>query len=111
MSDKLPQQSESEEVDLGQLFNAIGRLFERFFAFLGKILKGIFSGIIYLIKPFVINFKLVLGVLAASAILGFVVEKLEQPVFYSDMVVKPYFDSKYQLSNNIDYFNDLISSQ
>ena len=29
MSEKLPQQNPNEEIDLGQLFNAIGRLFEK----------------------------------------------------------------------------------
>jgi hypothetical protein len=111
MSEKLPQNNQNEEVDLGQLFNAIGKLFNRLFEFIGKILKGIFSAIIYLIKPFVVNFKLVLVVVLGAAILGFVYEKLEKPIYTSDMIVKPYFDSKYQLSNNIDYFNELINSE
>jgi len=111
MSEKLPQQPQNEEVDLGQLFNAIGKLFEKLFNFIGSIFKGIFSAIIYTIKPLVDNFKLVTTVLLISAIAGYIYEKAKKPVYYSDMVVKPYFDSKYQLANNIDYFNSLIGSQ
>ena len=44
------QQSPNDEVDLGQLFNAIGRLFERFFRFIGRIFKGIFGGILLLLS-------------------------------------------------------------
>ncbi len=110
MSEKLPQHSQNEEIDLGQLFNAIGRLFDRLFNFIGKIFKSIFSAIIYTIKPFVIYFKIVAPVLVLMAVLGYIYENTKAPVYISDMVVRPYFDSKYQLSNNIDYFNSLISN-
>ncbi|EDP69538.1 hypothetical protein FBALC1_00250 [Flavobacteriales bacterium ALC-1] len=110
MSDKLPQQPQNEEVDLGQLFNAIGKLFERLFNFIASIFKGIFSAIIYTIKPLVDNFKLVLSVVIIMALLGYVYEGIKDPVYYSKMIVKPHFDSKYELSSNIDYFNSLISS-
>ncbi|MHA7844380.1 MAG: hypothetical protein ACX93I_13755 [Winogradskyella sp.] len=111
MSDKLPQESQNEEVDLGQLFNAIGKLFEKLFLFIGKILKGIFSAVIFSLKPIVNNFKLIAIVLMTSALLGFVTEKFKTPVYVSDMLVRPYYDSKYQLANNVDYFNALIGSQ
>ena len=110
MSEKLPQPSQNEEVDLGQLFNAIGKLFEKFFNFIGKIFKGIFSTIIYAIKPFVVHFKIVAPLVVVAAILGYVYESFKEPVYYSEMIVKPYFDSKYQLSNDINYFNTLIRS-
>lgn len=111
MSEKLPQQSQSEEVDLGQLFNAIGRLFEKLFAFIGRIFKAIFSAIIYALKPVVNNFKLISIIVMIAGIIGFVSDKLKDTVYYSDMLVKPYFDSKYQLANNVDYFNALIDSE
>jgi hypothetical protein len=111
MSDKQPIDSQTEEVDLGQLFNAIGRLFEKLFAFIGRIFKGIFSLIIYALKPFVVHFKIVAPILVLAAILGYVYDILKAPVYVSDMVVRPYFDSKYQLNNNIDYFNSLISTK
>ena len=40
MSENLPKNSQNEEVDLGQLFNAIGRLFEKIFSFIGRIFKS-----------------------------------------------------------------------
>ncbi|WP_299114871.1 DUF1097 domain-containing protein [uncultured Winogradskyella sp.] len=111
MSDKLPQEPQSEEVDLGQLFNAIGKLFEKLFNFISKVLKGLFSALIFALKPFVNNFKWVAIVLMLAALLGYISEKLSKPVYTSDMLVRPYYDSKYQLANNIDYFNALIASE
>lgn len=98
----------NEEVDLGQLFNAIGKLFEKLFTFLGKVLKGFFEVIIYSLKPIVNNFKLICIVIFAAAIAGFVLEQFKKPEYKSDMLVRPYFGSKYQLSNNVSYFNALI---
>lgn len=111
MSDNLPQQPKEEEVDLGQLFNAIGKLFERLFNFIGRIFIGIFSAIIYSIKPLIRYFKLVLVALVVAAILGYVLEMRKEPVYSSKMVVKPYFNSKYQLASNINYFNSLIGAR
>ncbi|WP_369999123.1 hypothetical protein [Winogradskyella sp.] len=111
MSDNLPNKPQDEEVDLGQLFNAIGNLFERLFSFIGKVFKGLFSALIFILKPIVNNLKLVAIVLMISMLIGFSVEKFKEPVYVSDMLVRPYYDSKYQLSNNVDYFNALISSE
>lgn len=111
MSQEVPQGSQNEEVDLGQLFNAIGRLFEKLFSFIGRLLKGLFSAIIFSLKPIVNNFKLIAIILMTSAVVGFFVEKYKSPVYVSNMLVKPYYDSKYQLANNVDYFNALIGSQ
>lgn len=110
MSEKSPQPPQNEEVDLGQLFNAIGRLFEKLFSFIGKIFKGLFSVLIYALKPLVNNFKLVAIVVMASGLIGFIIDKVNEPIYKSEMIVKPYFDSKYELANNVDYYNALISS-
>lgn len=101
----------NEEVDLGQLFNAIGKVFDRFINFIASILKSIFSVIIHLIKDVVLNFKLIVGVLLIAGILGFALEKMKEPTYDSEMVVKTYFDSKYQLVTNINYFNALLADQ
>lgn len=111
MSDKKPTQNNNEEeVDLGQLFNAIGKLFEKLFLFIRSIFKGIFVLIIYCLKPVVTYIKIISIVVVLTAILGYILDKYKKPVYFSKMLVKPYFESKYQLANNIDYFNALISS-
>jgi hypothetical protein len=119
MSNKLPvesnnkplQKSHDEEIDLGQLFNAIGRLFDKFFNFIGNIFKGLFKLFILVLKPLVENIKLILVVVLVTAIIGFFLERSKTPIYYSEMLVQPHFESKYKLSNNINYFNSLIKSK
>ena len=111
MSDKLPTQNASDEVDLIALFNLVGSAFSRFFNFIFSILRGLFSGIIYLIKPLINNFKIIAIVMVLAGVAGVVVEQTKRKVYTSQMMVKPYFDSKYQLITNINYYNALIDNE
>lgn len=112
MSKELPSnKNTSEEVDLIVFFNLIGSVFTRFFNFLGSILKLFFSAIIYIIKAFVDNWKLIVGVIIVSGVIGYFLENNKREVYSSDMLVRPYFDSKFQLITNISYFNALIGSE
>lgn len=111
MSDKSPNPTQNEEVDLGQLFNAIGKMFDRFFKFIGNIFKGILSVVVYVTKVVLSNFKLISISVLLAAIIGYGLEKTRKSVYFSQMLVKPYFDSKYQLITNINYYNALIADQ
>ncbi|WP_370390324.1 hypothetical protein [uncultured Winogradskyella sp.] len=110
MSDKSKEIRQNEEIDLILIFNLLGRFIKRVFNKIIDLFKGIFHVIILLLKPVVDNFKLISIVVFSSFILGFIAEKLTPTVYFSDMLVKPYFESKYQLANNVNYFNALISS-
>ena len=48
--------------------------------------------------------------LILAYLVGFFLERSKPATYSSQMLVKPYFDSKYQLIGNIDYFNALIST-
>ena len=111
MSDNLSNKSANEEVELGQLFNAIGKIFENFFKFIAKIFVGLFNGLILVLKPIVQNFKMIVIAVVAAALLGFGLEKISDPVYSSDMLVQPFFQSKYKLKNNVDYYNALIAAK
>lgn len=111
MSKELHNNNVSEEVDLGQLLKAIGNAFDRLIKFIGGLLKSILSFIIFLLKAFITNFKLVCIVMIVSAAIGYALENMKPKVYKSEMFVKPYFDSKYQLVKNIDYFNALIDNE
>tara|TARA_B110000902_G_C14175691_1_gene538581 strand:+ start:55 stop:1107 length:1053 start_codon:yes stop_codon:yes gene_type:complete len=110
MSDKLPQEPDNSEVDLSQVFSAIGRLFKNLFLFLKKIFEGLFSILIKSLKVVVNNFKLFTISLMLICVLGFIADKFKKPVYTSDMLVKTYFGSIYQLAKNVDYFNALVES-
>lgn len=111
MSQEVPKGSQNEEVDLGQLFNMIGRLFDRFFNFIGSIFKAIFSVFIYALKAIVNNFKIIVIVLLLAGVLGFILQRTQKDIYESQMLVKPYFDSKFQLVTNINYYNALIGEK
>ena len=108
MSENTNSTPQNDEVDLGQLFKIIGQLFKSLFNFFKSILNDLFRVAIYSLKPFVKNIKMVSAILIIAAIVGFFLEKHSKTIYTSDMLVRPYFDSKYQLANNIDYFNTLV---
>ncbi|MEP3837392.1 MAG: Wzz/FepE/Etk N-terminal domain-containing protein [Algibacter sp.] len=111
MSKDIQQPQQSEEVDLGQLFKLIGNAFDRFFQFVSNIFTSIFSVIIYILKALIKNFKLIFISMVVAGAIGFGLEKAKQPVYTSSMLVKPYFDSKFQLVTNINYYNALIEDK
>jgi hypothetical protein len=93
------------------LFDYFGKGLNKVYNFFFSIFKGIFSGIIYALKPLVRNFKLILLIVLVATILGYIVQKSQPEIYNSQMLVKPYFDSKYQLITNIRYYNALISEK
>ena len=111
MSKEVPQGSQNEEVDLGQLFNMIGKMFDKFFNFVSSIFKAIYSVFIYALKAIVTNFKIIAVVVVLAAVLGFILQRTHKDIYESQMLVKPYFDSKFQLVTNINYYNALIGEQ
>lgn len=111
MSENLPKNVDSEEVDLGQLFNAIGNLFDRFINFIRSIFNFFLSIIIAGLKAIINNFKLIVSVMVILGVLGYFLEKSVPPKYKSGILVKPYFDSKYQLITNINYYNALLKNK
>lgn len=112
MSKELSSQPQpSEEVDLGQLFKLIGGAFDRLFNFIGRIFSAVFSIVVYAIKAIIDNIKLIAIVLLLAAVLGYALEKTQPDMYKSQMLVKPYFESKYQLITNINYYNALIQER
>ena len=101
----------SEEIDLIVFFNLIGNFFSRVFGFFKSILQSILSVIVFLLRALIDNFKIISIVLVLSVIVGYGLEKMRPETYESSMFVKPYFDSKYQLVNNIEYFNALLSNE
>lgn len=105
------QTPEEQEVDLGQLFNSIGKLFESIFNAVGSVFNYFFKIIIISSKAVIDNFKILVGVLIITGIIGFILNKFQEERFESSMLVKTYFDSKYQLDINLSYYNNLITDE
>lgn len=100
----------TEEVDLIVFFNYIGDLFNKLIAFVNSIFKVLFSIFIGLFRTFFKSWKIVVSVILLALVLGYVAEKANPKVYSAKMLVEPYFDSKYQLVTNIEYYNALIAS-
>ncbi|MDA8874179.1 hypothetical protein N9H78_00730 [Winogradskyella sp.] len=111
MSENTNSTPQNEDLDLIQLFKLIGQSFKTLFNFFKSILNGLFRVVIYSLKPFVKNIKMVSTILIIAALTGFFLEKSNKTIYTSDMLVRPYFESKYQLANNINYFNALIEEE
>lgn len=105
------QSSSSEEIDLGKLFELIGNGIKKFFAFIGRIFKGLFHLIVlfllFLQKHF-IKF-LIAGVLGIA--IGVYMDISKKPKYISNMLVEPNFNSVQQLYNNISFYNDLAEAE
>ncbi|BFP41105.1 hypothetical protein FGF1_19500 [Flavobacteriaceae bacterium GF1] len=101
----------SEEMDLGQLFQLIGRGFQKLFNFIGSILSGIFHAIITFLLFLQKNFVVLAITVIVGAVGGFLADSYKTPMYISKMVVEPNFNSVQQLYNNIDFYNDLAMAR
>lgn len=113
MNDDLDKQRQapSEEIDLGKLFNAIGKLFERFFRFIALILTGVFGAllsVLFFLQKHFIKFCIVVVV---GVVIGSIMDYYKEPKYISTMVIEPNFNSVQQLYNNIGFYNELAKAQ
>lgn len=109
MSNNTNPQPDNQEVDLGQLFNSIGKLFEKLFGLIKSVFQFLFNTIVAGSKALIDNYKILAVILVVSGILGYVLEKRKAVRYESSMLVRTYFDSKYQLNNNLGFYNNLIN--
>ena len=101
-------QHNSDEIDLGQLFQLIGKGFNK-----------IFISFLRVFMYFKKNIFILLGLLVLGAGIGYGLSKISTKKLKTEVIVKPTIESKNYLydvvdeiqanikSNNIDFFNDL----
>lgn len=106
-----PNNNASDEVDLGQLFQLIGKGFQKLFNFIASIFKGIFHLIILFLLFLQKNFVVLLASIVIGVVAGFLADMYKTPKYISKMVVEPNFNSVQQLYNNIDFYNDLAKAE
>ncbi|MFI8603717.1 hypothetical protein ACIGCP_04615 [Cellulophaga baltica] len=113
MNNQTPQQpsSNSDEVDLGHLFQLIGNGFRKLFRFIGNIFKGIFGAIIIFLQ-FIQKHFIKFAIVAVIGIaIGIYLDINKEPRYLSTMVVEPNFNSVQQLYNNINFYDELAKSE
>jgi len=106
-----PKNDTSDEIDLGQLFQLIGRGFQKLFNFIASIFKGIFNVIILFLLFLQKNFVVLSIAVIVGVVGGFLADMFKTPKYISKMVVEPNFNSVQQLYNNIDFYNDLAKAE
>ena len=111
MADRNNANTSSDEIDLGQLFQVIGKGFQKISNFLTNLFKGLFHLVILLLLFIQKHFVVFLAALVLGAIGGTIVDLLKPEKFVSKMVVEPNFNSVQQLYNNIDFYNDLAKAK
>jgi hypothetical protein len=111
MADQPVQQNSSDEIDLGQLFQMIGRGFQKFFNFIGSIFKGIFHAIILFLLFVQKHIIVISTALIMGGAIGYVLDRIAPEKYISKMVVEPNFNSVQQLYNNIAFYNDLAKAK
>lgn len=110
MSKDLPEKQRSEEVDIIEIFNLIGRAIKSFFDFLLGIFEQIFKFLI-IFALFLKRNLILLGFAAlVGLILGLVSDFLKKPYYSSTMLVAPNFETSTQLINNINLYSQLARS-
>ena len=100
----------SEEIDLIQLFSFFESKIKGFFKLIFQVLKSVFDVFIAFLKILQKNAIKIGGAIIIAAIIGFAYDVYKPKLYSSKMMIKPMFDSKYQLFSNIDYYNALIGN-
>ncbi len=100
----------SEEIDLLQLFGFFESKLKGLFRLVFKGFKSIFDVVIAFLQVLQQHFiKVSIAIIVAFGI-GFAYDMNKPKVYASKMIVKPLFDSKYQLVTNIKYYNELVKN-
>ncbi|WP_459210252.1 hypothetical protein [Aquimarina rhabdastrellae] len=107
----MDEKNSSEDIDIGQLFSliekGIGKIWSVIKLFLQRIIKLILNSLIFIQTHF-LKF-LIAGILFGA--IGLYLDKQEEPVYQSAMVVSPNFNSAQQLYNNIHFYNELAKEK
>jgi len=112
MSTSKPKNTnESEEIDLGVLFNAIGNGISKLFTAIGNSIMLVLNAILQLavfVRKRIVYFALA-SILGLAA--GVFLERTTPLEYVATATVEPHFDSARQLYGNINYLNDLATQK
>jgi len=101
----------TEEIDLLQLFGFFESKVKSFFSYIFKGGESAFGVFILFLQVLQQNFvKITIAIIIAFGI-GCIYDVYKPKFYSSKMIVKPLFDSKYQLVTNIHYYNELVGNK
>ncbi|TXD83974.1 hypothetical protein ESY86_08000 [Subsaximicrobium wynnwilliamsii] len=109
MNENTPEQK-SEEVDISQIFNLIGKAFKALFDFIVSIFEFILKTIL-LLALFIRNNIVKLGLaIVVGFVIGFISDRFEKDYYTSTMIVEPNFQANSQLITTIELYGQLVES-
>ncbi|MBT8245441.1 MAG: hypothetical protein HKP48_05660 [Winogradskyella sp.] len=100
----------NEEVDLGQLFKMIARVFQRFFNFIASIFTSFFSILILIVAHFYKRAKFYAVALVLGFVMGLFLDKSSAKIYGANMYIQTNFSSGYQVYENVNNLNQLAST-
>lgn len=110
MSKDLPQPTQkSEEVDLGQLFRALGHMFDRLFRFIGSILKGLYDIILLFSIHVFKRLKWYALAIFLGVVLGFFIDLFSDDKYGANVFIETNYSSSHQVYENMKYLHQLAS--
>ena len=101
----------SEEIDLLQLFGFFESKLKGLFRLVFKGFKSIFDIVIAFLQVLQLHFIKVSVVVIIAFGIGLAYDMNKPKVYASKMIVKPLFESKYQLVTNIKYYDELVKNK
>jgi hypothetical protein len=111
MRTSTPKNTHNEEIDLGVLFNSIGRGISKLVTAIGTVILFVLNtalSIVVFVRKRVLYFAIACSI---GVIAGFIVEKNTPLKYVATATLEPHFDSARQLYSNVDYLNDLANQK
>ena len=102
---------QNEEIDLGVLFNSIGKGISAIVTFIGNVIMTILNGLAayaVFVRTRIVIFALACGL---GLLAGIALDMMLPKKFVASATLEPHFDSARQLYSNVAYLNDLAEQQ
>lgn len=110
MSDNLPEQPKSDNIDILEIFSLIGRGIKSLFDFIVSIFESVFKLLILFALFIKRNIIILLAAVIIGFAVGFVSDLYQKTFFTSTMVVEPNFGTSTQLIDNIKLYSQLTKN-
>ena len=101
--------TKEEEVDLGQLFKLIGKMFSNLFNFIGNIFKGAFRFLILVLIFLHRGLKWYVAAIVLGVVVGVVLDKTSEKSFGANLYIETNFNSSRQVYENMENLHALAS--
>jgi len=111
MSTSTPKKTDNEEIDLGVLFNSIGRGISKLFSAVVSVIMFLLTTILaaaIFVRKRIVYFAVACGI---GLLVGVFMEQFSSPTYIATATVEPHFDSARQLYSNVAYLNDLAAQK